>query len=121
MTAPTPIRTTAEPRRPEVIAVEMEQLTDAVRVVMTEYANSVAFYAGRPVRAPVSVMRPVSLKEASRRTGWAARRIREHIMRRANRPDLPQLGFQPGDVASSPWHVYLDVLDAYIAGQSRSR
>jgi hypothetical protein len=88
---------------------------------MTEYADSVAFYAGRPVRVPIPQTRPVSLKEAHRQTGWEVRRIRAHITRRAGRPDLPQLGFQPGDVANSPWHVYLDVLKDYIAGQNRTR
>lgn len=121
MPASTPIRQPAEPRRPEVIAAEMERLSDTVRALMTEYADAVAFYAGRPMSAPASQTRPVSLKEAHRQTGWEVRRIREHIMRRANRPDLPQLGFQPGDVANSPWHVYLDVLKDYIAGQNRAR
>jgi hypothetical protein len=118
MPAPTPLRRPLAPRSREAIHAEMTTHFEAIRF----HSEAMKSLASELIEIETGRANPlsrnaVSLKEASRRTGWRVARIREHVMRRANRPDLPQLGFQPGDVANSPWFINMDVLTAYIAGQ----
>lgn len=106
-------------------AVVERQIADHIRAaehhmraaqVLT--ATLAAAATGRPTMASGQI---VSLKEASRQTGWPVKRIKSHIQRRALEQHLPQLGYQPGGMANSPWCVFLDVLVPYIAGQPALR
>lgn len=115
MPAPTPIRQAPEPRSMVEIRADILVHTEALKVL---FAELLQVETGRPTPPSGEI---VSLKEAAHRTGWRIPRLRDHIARRARHPELPQLGYQPGDVANCPWCINMDVLTEYIAGLHRKR
>jgi hypothetical protein len=115
MPAPTSLQRPAEPRTTSAIRADILVHTEALKVLLAELLEA---ETGRPTLPSGEI---VSLKEAAHRTKWRIARLREHISRRAQHPEMPQLGYQPGDVANSPWHIHMDVLTDYIAGLHRKR
>lgn len=105
----------AAPRSLEAIIAAQRAARERHAVEMEAFERELAAAAGGRPAAPAG--RVVSLKRAADLIGWRVPRLREHILRRANHPDLPQLGFQPGGVANAPWAVFLDVVTDYVAGK----